>query len=158
MSNTRVTIDHSNDDDFAFKGVSLVITIGLEILSAGFEQASSPSKPHFVPLGLLFAIVAVLISLSELLRKGRKERVKWRRWGMLGWFCHPSPRNELFGTLLDIYGLLGGIWQCIFSTVQYICYSRHVDNPINLCLLPFIFLICLAVAKLNSELSCLLNR
>lgn len=97
---------------------------------------------------MLLAIAAVIISIWELVDKGKRERVIWMRRGTWWWFYHPSPNYAPFGTIPDIYGLIGGIAQCIFSTIQYVCYLRGVDNPIQLCLLPSIFYLCLAGSKM----------
>ncbi|CAL8150001.1 unnamed protein product [Prunus armeniaca] len=129
--------------------IFLVTSLGLEMLSAAFDQASSPTKPHYALFGVLLATAALLISIWELIYNGRKERVVLRRWGRLWWFYYPPPRNALFGTLPDIYGLVGGISQCICSVVQYMYYLRHADNPIKVSILPAIFLMCLGGSKLN---------
>ncbi|CAL8086779.1 unnamed protein product [Prunus armeniaca] len=71
--------------------------LGLQMLSAACDQASSPRKSHYALFGMLLAIAAVLISIWELTYRGKKERVVLRRWGMLWWFYHPPPRNTLFG-------------------------------------------------------------
>lgn len=118
------------------------------MLSAAFDQLSSPSKPHFALYGMLLAIVAVLTCVLELIYKGIKKRVVWMRWGMLWWFYYPPPRKMLFGTLPDMYGLIGGISQCASSAVDYVCALRHIDNPIKISFLPPTFLICVVVSKL----------
>ncbi|XP_008222599.1 PREDICTED: uncharacterized protein LOC103322463 isoform X1 [Prunus mume] len=125
--------------------------LGLQMLSAACDQASSPRKSQYALFGMLLAIAAVLISIWELTYRGKKERVVLRRWGMLWWFYHPPPRNTLFGTLPDIYGLVAGISQCIFCIVQYVYCLRHVDNPFKASLLPAIFLLCLGGSKLSNN-------
>ncbi|ONI05550.1 hypothetical protein PRUPE_5G012700 [Prunus persica] len=78
--------------------IFLATSLGLEILSAACDQASSPRTPHYALFGMLFAIAAVLISIWELIYRGKKERVVLRRWGMLWWFYHtPPPRHTPFG-------------------------------------------------------------
>ncbi|KAM5549337.1 hypothetical protein ABKV19_000652, partial [Rosa sericea] len=136
------------------KGISvdwifLLINIGLEISSATLEQLSSSSKPHYALYGMLLAITAVTISIWETVDKGKKENVNWMRRGKRRWwFYHPAPHYTPFGSLTDIYGLIGGVAQCIFSIAQYVCYLRQVDYPIQqLCLLPPIFYFCLALTK-----------
>ncbi|XP_021801762.1 uncharacterized protein LOC110745916 isoform X1 [Prunus avium] len=125
--------------------------LGLVMLSAACDQASSPRKSHYALFGMLLAIAAVLISIWELIYRGKKERVVLRRWGMLWWFYHPPPGNTLFGTLPDIYGLVAGISQCILCIVQYVDCLRHVDNPFKASLLPAIFLLCLGGSKLSNN-------
>ncbi|XP_021833448.1 uncharacterized protein LOC110773251 isoform X4 [Prunus avium] len=100
--------------------------LGLAMLSAACDQASSPRKSHYALFGMLLAIAAVLISIWELIYRGKKERVVLRRWGMLWWFYHPPP-------------------------VQYVDCLRHVDNPFKASLLPAIFLLCLGGSKLSNN-------
>ncbi|KAI5332520.1 hypothetical protein L3X38_022649 [Prunus dulcis] len=64
--------------------------------SAAFDQASSPTKPHYALFGVLLDTAALLISIWELIYNGRKERVVLRRWGRLWWFYYPPPRNAFF--------------------------------------------------------------
>ncbi|KAI5318285.1 hypothetical protein L3X38_037993 [Prunus dulcis] len=131
--------------------VFLLTGLCLEILSLAFDQASSPSKPQYALFGMISAIAAVLVCIWELIYKGKKERVVLQRWGRLWWFYYPHSQHRLFGTVLDFYGLVGGIAQCICSTVQYICFRQHADNPIRASLWPAIFLICLGAKKLNDN-------
>ncbi|XP_021833450.1 uncharacterized protein LOC110773251 isoform X6 [Prunus avium] len=69
--------------------------LGLAMLSAACDQASSPRKSHYALFGMLLAIAAVLISIWELIYRGKKERVVLRRWGMLWWFYHPPPGQTI---------------------------------------------------------------
>ncbi|KAL6279928.1 hypothetical protein ACE6H2_016809 [Prunus campanulata] len=128
--------------------IFLATNLGLEMLSAACDQASSPRRPHFALCGMLLAIAAMLISTGELIYRGKKERVVFRSWGMLGWFYHPPSLYKPFGTLPDIFGLVAGISQCICSMVQYVYCLRHADNPFKVSLLPAIFLVCLGASKL----------
>ncbi|BFG30633.1 hypothetical protein CerSpe_169070 [Prunus speciosa] len=78
--------------------IFLATNLGLEILSAACDQASSPRRPHYALFGMLLAIAAVLISIWELIYRGKKARVVLKRWGMLWWFYHPPPpRHTPFG-------------------------------------------------------------
>ncbi|KAM5556901.1 hypothetical protein ABKV19_024340 [Rosa sericea] len=131
-------------EDWIFLSVSII----LEILSAAFDQASSPSKSHYALIGMLFAIFAVITCIWELIHKVKRERAELGRWRMLWWFYHPPPNSTLFGTFPDILALVGAIPQCIFATVQYVYHGRHADNPINLCLWPIVFLFCLVGLRL----------
>ncbi|CAL2257958.1 unnamed protein product [Prunus armeniaca] len=132
--------------------IFLATSLGLEILSAACDQASSPRRPHFALFGMLLAIAAVFISIGELIYRGKRERVVLRRCGMLWWFYHPPPsRHTPFGTLPDIYGLVAGISQCICSIVQYVYCLRHADSPFKASLLPAIFLMCLGGSRLSNK-------
>lgn len=129
--------------------VFLLTSLGLEILSAVFDQISSPRKPHYALFGMVLAIAAVLTCILELIHKGKKEGVELKRWGKLCWFYYPPPHDSsLFGTFPDICGLVIAISQYICSTVQYVYLRRHANNPIKLSVLPAIFLICLAGSTL----------
>ncbi|KAM1167489.1 hypothetical protein ACFX19_030040 [Malus domestica] len=70
---------------------------------------------------------------------------------VLWWFYYPRPRRRHFGTLADFYGPFGSISQCIFSTVQYVCFIRHAQNPIKVPLWPAIFLVCVGASRLNKN-------
>ncbi|KAM1200132.1 hypothetical protein ACFX2I_016481 [Malus domestica] len=126
----------------------LITALCLEILSISFDQAASPSKPRYALFGMILAIAALLICIWELVYKGKKEGVVLRRWGKyLWWFYYPHS-TQLFGTLPDFYGLIGSTMQCFCSTVQYVWFSQHADNPIKVSLWPAIFLVCLGAKRL----------
>lgn len=132
--------------------IFLLINLGLETLSAAFDQASSPNKPQYALFGMLFAIAAMFTCIWELIHKGINEKVVLKKFGKLWWYYYPHPDDSRpFGTLPDIYGLIGGISQCICSITQYIYFSWHADSPIKLSLLPAIFLLCLAGSRLNKN-------
>ncbi|XP_009362146.2 IQ domain-containing protein IQM1 [Pyrus x bretschneideri] len=126
----------------------LITGLCLEILSISFDQAASPSKPQYALFGMILAIAALLICIWELVYKGKKEGVVLRRWGRyLWWFYYPHS-TQLFGTLPDFYGLIGSTVQCFCSTIQYVWFSHHADNPIKVSLWPAIFLVCLGAKRL----------
>ncbi|XP_062020808.1 disease resistance protein Roq1-like [Rosa rugosa] len=82
--------------------IFLLTNVGLEISSAMFDQFSSASnKPHSALISMVLAILAVIISIWELIHKGIKERVKYRRQlGMFGWFYSRSGTgNKIFGSV-----------------------------------------------------------
>ncbi|XP_008245100.1 PREDICTED: probable transcription factor KAN2 isoform X3 [Prunus mume] len=54
--------------------IFLATILGLEMLSAACDQASSPRRPHYALSGMLLAIAAVLISIWELIYKGKNQR------------------------------------------------------------------------------------
>ncbi|XP_048431682.1 uncharacterized protein LOC125473209 isoform X2 [Pyrus x bretschneideri] len=128
--------------------IPLLTNLGLEILSAAFDQVSSPRKPHYALIGMLLAIVAMLACIWELVHNGIKEGVVLRRKGKLWWFYYPSPSNMLYGTFPKMFGLLLAIVQCICSAVQYYYLCRHATNPIKLSPVPVVFVFCLVVLKL----------
>ncbi|XP_024166839.1 uncharacterized protein LOC112173446 [Rosa chinensis] len=156
LSNSRLSLLGSSSGDesrHTTKATStvwviLLTNLGLETLSAVFDQIASPSKPDYALFGMVLGILAVLICILELIHKGKKEGVELKRWGKLCWFYYPPPNESLFGTFPDICGLVIAISQYICSTVQYVYLCRHANNPIKLSVLPAIFLICLAGSKL----------
>ncbi|KAB2634965.1 TMV resistance protein N-like [Pyrus ussuriensis x Pyrus communis] len=121
--------------------IFLVSSLCMEILSAACDQASSPSTPRYSLFGMLLAIAALLTCIWELIYKGRKKDVGWRKRG-----CY-----MLFGYAIETYGLVGGIAQCVCSIIQYVYYIRRADTPIKMSLLPAIFLICLITARLSRK-------
>ncbi|KAB2594839.1 disease resistance RPP13-like protein 1 [Pyrus ussuriensis x Pyrus communis] len=114
--------------------IFLVTSLCMEILSAACDQASSPSRPRYALFGMLLAIAALLTYIWELTYKGRKRG------------C-----DILFGSVIELFGLLCGIAQCVCSIIQYVYYIRRAENPIKLSLLPAIFLICLIATRLSRK-------
>ena len=111
----------------------------LEIASAVFDQMG------YALIGMVLAFVAVLLAAVELIHMARKER---KRAGK-----KLLPRSHLdatytfatrkpVGTIVEYFGLAGAVWQCVYSTVEYMYTRQKKDNPIKMCLLPFIFLLC----------------
>ncbi|CAL9028518.1 unnamed protein product [Prunus brigantina] len=138
----------SKSAEWIFLGTYLV----LETLSIFCDAVSSPRRPHYALFGMLLAIAAVLISIGELIYRGKRERVVLRRWGKLWWFYHPPPpQHTPFGTHDDIFGLVAGISQCICSIVQYVYCLRHADSPLKVSLVPAIYLICSGCSRLNKK-------
>ncbi|CAN6561978.1 unnamed protein product [Malus baccata var. baccata] len=130
----------------------LFISLCLEILSVACDQASSPSKPRYALFGMLLAIVGVLICVLEFIYKGIKGRVELRRWGKLWWFYYPPPPcYKPLGTVIEISGLIGGIAQCVTSTIQYVYFSQHLDSPFKVSLYPAILVICLIASRLSKD-------
>ncbi|KAL6195134.1 hypothetical protein ACLB2K_030755 [Fragaria x ananassa] len=94
----------------------LLFTLILEILSAGFDQASSPSKPHYALIAMLLAAAAVFTCIWELIQKKSLVLKSWKKTTI----SYPHLSDTFFESHLDIYGLVSSIYQCVFSTVQYI--------------------------------------
>ncbi|KAB5516329.1 hypothetical protein DKX38_026977 [Salix brachista] len=67
-------------------------------------------------------------------------------------FRRPSTRTSApgkpVGAIVEYFGLVGAVWQCFYSTVEYAYARQKKDNPIKMCLLPFIFLSCVVISKL----------
>lgn len=61
---------------------------------------------------------------------------------------HNFRSRKPFGSLVENFGLAGAVWQCSFSTIEYNYARRNKDNPIKMCLLPFIFALYVLTAKL----------
>ncbi|KAM5586566.1 hypothetical protein ABKV19_005470 [Rosa sericea] len=133
--------------------IFIVISLVLEGLSLAFDQIASPRKPYYGLIGMLLAIVALLVTTWEFVRKIRKEIVKSRRRGMLRRFHYPHSHSSIYGTLPDIYGIFGGIAQFVCSAVQYAYLRRYAESPIQASLLPAIFLLCLGTVKITESRS-----
>ena len=127
--------------------ILLCTSFVIETLSAVFDQASSPRKPHYALIGMLLAMVAVLVCIWELVHNGKKERIVLRRRGKLWCFYYPPPNNMLFGTIAEITGLSLAIAQCICSAVQFHFICRHATNPMKLSPLTAVFFFGLVVSK-----------
>ncbi|KAL6270358.1 hypothetical protein ACE6H2_027269 [Prunus campanulata] len=149
MVNLRVPNETLSTKATSARWIFLLVALCLEILSLAFDHSSSPRNPQFALFGVMLAIASVLTCIWELIYKGKKERVELRRWRTLWGFYYPRPQRRLFGDVLDIFGLLGAISQCICSTVQYVYFIRNHQNPLKASLLPAIFLICLGASRLS---------
>ncbi|XP_020417716.1 uncharacterized protein LOC109948569 isoform X3 [Prunus persica] len=116
----------------------MLVGFNLEILSAGFDQVSSTSKPRYALISLLLAVAAVFTCIWELIYNGMKER-------------DASPNSTVFGTLPDIFGLGLAVIQCVCSAVQYYFLHHHHSNPMKLSPVPLFFFSCLVVLKLKGN-------
>ncbi|CAL9022209.1 unnamed protein product [Prunus brigantina] len=92
---------HRTKFTYTEKWIFFLISLGLETISASFDQLSSRSKPHYALYGMLLAIAAVLICICELIQKGYRERVEFKRWGRIWWYYHPYLPNRRFDHLQD---------------------------------------------------------
>lgn len=106
---------------------------------------------------MVLSFVALLLCMFDLFDSARREGlIKMERRGCSPCFCshstNGSPTSELF-MVVQCFGFTSAVWQCIFSTVQYICALRHSDNPIKMTLLPCIFLLCVLISKLIRYIS-----
>jgi len=113
----------------------------LEIASAFFDQLG------YAPIGMVLAFVALLLATAELIYMARKDRMD-----QLPISHRPSTSNSAPGkpvvTIVEYFGLVGAAWQCFYSTVEYTYARQNKNNPIKMCLLPFIFLLCVVFSKL----------
>lgn len=116
----------------------MLVGFNLEMLSAGFDQVSSASKPLYALISLLLAIAAVLTCILELIHNGIKDK-------------DASPNRLVFGTLPDIFGLGLAVIQCVCSAVQYYFLHHHHSNPMKLSPVPLFFFTCLVVLKLKGN-------
>ncbi|CAN6560679.1 unnamed protein product [Malus baccata var. baccata] len=137
-------VDYENDFNHPRHGTRVTIlqwiftlfALSLEMLSACFDQLSSPNKSHYALVSLLLAIAAVLTCILELIHNGIKEGVE-------------STNGMVFGTLPDIFGLGLSVLQCLCSAEQYYFLHRHKNNPMKLSPVPLFFFCCLVVLKLK---------
>ncbi|KAJ7009465.1 hypothetical protein NC653_000218 [Populus alba x Populus x berolinensis] len=109
----------------------LVTNLIVEIASAVFYQMG------YALIGMVLAFVALLLATVELIHMARKERS-----------TSTSATRKPVGTIVEYFGLAGAVWQCVYSTVEYIYTRQGKDNPIKMYLLPFIFLLCVVISKL----------
>ncbi|XP_037492719.1 putative serine/threonine-protein kinase-like protein CCR3 [Jatropha curcas] len=131
--------------------IVLIANFILELPSAVFDQLSSARKPQYALLSMLISFTVLIISIIDLAYKGRKERVKLMKRGLIPWFYFPYPNSKPFGTFPDITGLVCSIFQYIFATITYALLSRHSDNPIKVSIWPIIFAFCLLYSRLSGN-------
>ncbi|KAJ6961233.1 hypothetical protein NC652_000206 [Populus alba x Populus x berolinensis] len=112
----------------------------LEIASAVFDQMG------YALIGMVLAFVALLLAAVELIHMALKERIIWA--GKRPILPYTSAATKPVGTIVEYFGLAGAAWQCVYSTVEYTYTRQEKDNPIKMCLLPSIFLLCVVISKL----------
>ncbi|KAJ6292188.1 hypothetical protein OIU76_024160 [Salix suchowensis] len=113
----------------------LMTNLILEIASAVFDQLG------YALVGMVLAFVALLLSTAEL--------IYMERMSLLPIFHRTSiAPGKPVGTIVEYFGLVGAVWQCFYSTVEYAYARQKKDNPIKMSLLPFIFLSCVVISKL----------
>uniref|UniRef100_A0A6N2MG41 Uncharacterized protein n=1 Tax=Salix viminalis TaxID=40686 RepID=A0A6N2MG41_SALVM len=122
-------------DDFKSGWTLLMTNLILEIASAVFDQLG------YALVGMVLAFVALLLATAELIDMARKERMS-----LLPSFHRPSTSTlapgKPVGTIVEYFGLVGAVWQCFYSIVEYAYARKKKDNPIKMCLLPSIFILC----------------
>jgi len=105
----------------------LITSVLLEAMSAVFDQVGQALT------GMVIAFLALFFSSLDLICKARKEEVK---------------RSQPFGGLLEYFGLAAAVWQCFYSTMEYLYTRKNQQNPIKMCLLPFIFALSVLIFRL----------
>ncbi|KAG5223878.1 disease resistance protein [Salix suchowensis] len=131
-------------NDFKSGWTLLLTNLILEIVSAVFGQMG------YALVGMVLAFVAMLLATAELIHMAGKERLS-----LLPSFHRPSTSTlapgKPVGTIVEYFGLAGAVWQCFYSTVEYAYARQKRDNPIKMCLLPSIFLLCVVISKLMKK-------
>ncbi|KAF9662099.1 hypothetical protein SADUNF_Sadunf18G0018100 [Salix dunnii] len=123
----------------------LITSLVLEAISAIFDQLG------YTLTSMVMAFVALLLSILDLIHKAQERGITCDGRGLLPCLNrHPShdfQNRKPFASLVVYFGLACAVWQCSFAIVGYY-YTRHkLVNPIKLCLLPFIFALCVLVSK-----------
>ncbi|WCJ39524.1 CRINKLY4 related 3 [Euphorbia peplus] len=144
--------DRFNDKISSLESVFLVSNFVLEIPSAVFDQLSSVHKPQFALLSMIMSFTVLVISIVDLVYKGKRERVSLMKKGFLPWFYCPYPNSKPFGTFPDIVGLVCAFFQWVFASIAFVFLSRHTDNPIKVSSWPIFFAFSLLCTKLSGSL------
>jgi len=101
---------------------------------------------------MAMAFVALLLSILDLIYKARENGITCDGRSLLPCFYRHSSHDfqncKPFGSLVEYFGFAGAVWQCSYTTVGYHYAHRNLDNPIKICLLPFIFALCVLISKL----------
>lgn len=105
----------------------LITSVLLEAMSAVFDQVG-----HALT-GMVIAFLALFLSSLDLICKARKEGGNW---------------SQPFGGLLEYFGLAAAVWQCFYSTMEYLYTRKNQQNPIKMSLLPFIFALCVLIFRI----------
>ncbi|KAL9400384.1 hypothetical protein Peur_009345 [Populus x canadensis] len=143
----RLGIESSvNPEEETNEWTSLITSLLLEGISAIFDELG------FALMGMVVAFLALLLSVVALIREARKEGITTDGGSLPPCFYRHSGHNfrsrKPFGSLVENFGLAGAVWQCSFSTIEYNYARRNKDNPIKMCLQPFIFALYVLIAKL----------
>uniref|UniRef100_A0A6N2MKK8 TIR domain-containing protein n=1 Tax=Salix viminalis TaxID=40686 RepID=A0A6N2MKK8_SALVM len=128
----------------------LLISLILEIASAVCDQLG------YALVGMVLAFVALLVATADLLiHMAPEERtsplpISLRQSTT---HSHGTKGKKPGGTIVEYFGLVGAVWQCVHSTVAYAYSRQKKDNPIKMSLLPLIFFSCVVISKLNEKIS-----
>ncbi|WCJ32751.1 CRINKLY4 related 3 [Euphorbia peplus] len=143
--------DHSSKKVASLETIFLMTNFLLELPSAVFEQLSSVHKPQFALLSMLLSFTVLLISVVDLVYKGKRESVYLMKKGLMPWFYHPYPNSKPFGTFPDIIGLVCAFFQWTFASIAYAFLSRNTDNPVKVSTWPIFFAFGLLYTKLSGN-------
>ena len=124
----------------------LITSLLLEATSAIFDQLG------YALTSMVMAFVALLLSILDLIHKAREKGISCDGRGLLPCFYRHSSHDfqncNPLGNLVEYFGFAGAVWQCSYTTVGYHYTRQKLDNPIKICLLPFIFALCVLISKL----------
>ncbi|OMO66306.1 putative E3 ubiquitin ligase PUB14 [Corchorus olitorius] len=122
----------------------LVINLIMEIPSLVFDQLVSNNRLQYAFIGMLISVIALIISIVELIWKLGKSTggsYKWK-WGrrIIPWFYCRQTHKPSGGTHpWEFIGFACAVFQCIITIINYSFISRHLDGPIKISVWPFIF-------------------
>ncbi|OAY38411.1 putative serine/threonine-protein kinase-like protein CCR3 [Manihot esculenta] len=143
--------DDFNQKVSSLERIFLIANFILELPSAAFDQLSSVHKPQYAVLSMLISFTVLIISIVDLLLRGRKERLTWMRRGLIPWFYYPYPNSKPFGTFPDIIGLACAFLQCIFAAISYAFLYQHADSPIKVSVWPIVFAFGLLYSRISGS-------
>ncbi|XP_031272739.1 uncharacterized protein LOC116131231 [Pistacia vera] len=119
----RIEPDNSNFDSrrrkVSLEWIFAISNFILELPSVVLDQLSSAHKPQYTLFAMLISFSALFICITELIYKGRKEKIICRWRGCLPWFYNASQNYKPFGTFKDTAGSICAICHCVFTTVNY---------------------------------------
>ncbi|BFG38038.1 hypothetical protein CerSpe_243120 [Prunus speciosa] len=121
-------------DSWVFLGV-MVCTVAFQVIIVEFLGAFASTVPLSWQLWLLSILLGSISMLLAVVLKKLRRRFHF--------VTDLDKSSEAFKKKRQI--------QCICSTVQYVFFLRHADNPIKVSLLPAIFVICLGAKRLNDN-------
>ncbi|KAB5513877.1 hypothetical protein DKX38_027783 [Salix brachista] len=120
----------------------LITSLLLEAISAIFDQLG------YALTSMVMAFLALFLSILDLIHKAREKGISCDGRGLLPCFYrHGFQNREPCGSVVEYFGFAGAVWQCSYTTVGYHYTRQNLDNPIKICLLPFIFAFCVLISK-----------
>ncbi|XP_031268095.1 uncharacterized protein LOC116126559 [Pistacia vera] len=133
------------------KWIFVISNFVCEILTALFEQLSSPHQSHYALIGMTMSLAATIICVIEIVYKCRQQKVTWRIRGKIYWFYHPPPSHKCFGTFKDIFGFACAALQSISGVISYTFYLKHGNSPVKISLCSVVFALGLLCSKFCDE-------